>query len=194
MWRRMFVTALLSMPLVVSAVFAQPQAGPGGPPGKPRFSPEEGIAQMLAFWEKQLNITLTDEQKKAIQNAFKERFEAFSKLVEARKNLMASLRAGATDAQLKTAIENYENAIKAYEKRLEEIENELNAKLNYKANPKLHALLIVSGALGRYGGMMFGRFGGAGGQQMGPRQRGQQGGQGQQKGQRQQGGQRRGRT
>lgn len=191
MWRRMFVATLLSMPLVVSAVFAQAQAGPGGPPRRPRFSPEEGINQMLAFWEKQLNITLTDEQRKAIQNAFKERFDAFIKLVEARRNLMALLRAGVTDAQLKTAIENYENAIKAYEKRLEEIEDELNAKLNYKANPKLHALLIVTGALGRYGGMMFGRFGGAGGWQMGPRGGGQQGGQRQQ-GQR--GGQRRGRT
>jgi Spy/CpxP family protein refolding chaperone len=187
----MFVATLLSMPLVVSAVFAQAQAGSGGPPRRLRFSPEEGINQMLAFWEKQLNITLTDEQRKAIQNAFKERFDAFIKLVEARRNLMALLRAGATDAQLKTAIENYENAIKAYEKRLEEIEDELNAKLNYKANPKLHALLIVTGALGRYGGMMFGRFGGAGGWQMGPRGGGQQGGQRQQ-GQR--GGQRRGRT
>lgn len=165
-----WIAAALGLLTVVSASIAQPpgapgRAGAGGPPGARQFSPEERISQMIDFWAKELNITLTNEQRQAIQNAMKERMDAFTKLMEARRNLMGALRLGATDAQIKTAIESYEKAVKDYETRLDEIERQLDAKLNYRANTKLHALLIAVGAVGRYGGMMFGwRFGAGGGQ------------------------------
>ncbi|MFA4029610.1 MAG: hypothetical protein GDYSWBUE_000903 [Candidatus Fervidibacterota bacterium] len=165
--QKCWMAVALGLLIAMSVSMAQPpgRPGAGGPPGVRQLSPEERISQMLDFWTKQLNLTLTNEQKQAIQAAMKERMDAFTKLMEARRSLMASLRSGATDAQLKAAIETYEKAVGSYEKQLEEIEKQLDAKLNYKANAKLHALLIAVGAIGRYGGGMFGwRFGAGGGQ------------------------------
>ncbi|MCS7252596.1 MAG: hypothetical protein RMK18_04265 [Armatimonadota bacterium] len=161
--------AALGLVIAISVSMAQPPGRPqaGGPPGLQQFSPEEWSSKILDFWAKQLNLTLTNEQRKAIQDAMKERVDAFMKFGEARRSLVGTLRAGATDAQIKTAVEDYGKAVKDYEKRLEEIEEQLNAKLNYKANPKLHALLIVVGAVGRYGGMFGWRWGAAGGRQPG---------------------------
>lgn len=180
-----FVAVAFSTLVVVSTLMSQPPRGqqPGGPPGPPQFSPEEMASRMIDFWAKQLNIALTDEQKQAIQGALKERMNAFTQFTGTRRNLMSALRVGATDAQIKTAVESYEKAVKDYEKRLEEIEKQLDAKLNYRANPKLHALLIAVGVVGRYGGMMFGwRWGATGGQPgaqpPGAGQRGQRGPQG----------------
>lgn len=167
-----WMAAALGLLVAVSASLAQPPGAPGrpgagGPPGMRQFSPEERISQMLDFWTKQLNITLTNEQRQAIQAAMKDRMDAFTKLMEARRSLMGALRVGATDAQIKTAVESYEKAVKDYEMRLDEVERQLDAKLNYRANTKLHALLIAVGAVGRYGGMMFGWRFGAGGAQPG---------------------------
>lgn len=83
--------------------------------------------------------------------------------------LIQALRAGAvTDEQMAALVADYRAAQQVEKTRREQAEADLDAKINYSKNPRLEAMLLLSGVIGEGGGLMMPRGFGGGGRGGGP--------------------------
>jgi hypothetical protein len=131
-----------------------------------RRSPEENVRMILA--QAGVNDAATQT---AVLDYIKADIEARSPLREQGKSLLKALQAGAvTDDQLLALVTDYRAAQQAEKARRERAQADLDAKINYSKNPRLEAILLLTGLIGD-GPMMF--QGGRGG----PGERGGRGGQ-----------------
>jgi hypothetical protein len=133
-----------------------------------RRSPEDNVRRMLA----QAGVDDAATQT-AVLDYIKTDMEARGPLREQGAKIFRALREGAvTDDQLLALVTDYRAAQQAEKARREQAEANLDAKINYSKNPRLEAMLLLSGLIGD-GPMMF-----QGGGRGGPGERGGRGGRG----------------
>lgn len=145
-----------------------------------RRTPEENVRQIMT--QAGVNDAATQT---AILDYIKADMEARAPLREQGKTLYNALQGGAvTDDQLLALVTDYRSAQQAETERRKQSQADLDAKINYTKNPRLEAMLLLTGLIGD-GPMMFqggGRGGGPGGPGMrgggpgGPGQPGAKGG------------------
>ncbi len=144
-----------------------------------RRNPEENVRQIMA------QAGVNDEATQtAILDYIKADMQARAPLREQGKSLYNAVQAGAvTNDQLLALVTDYRSAQQSETARRKEAQADLDAKINYTKNPRLEAILLLTGLIGD-GPMMFqgGGRGGPGGQGggQGPRggREGQPGGKG----------------
>lgn len=176
--RLSLVAAIVVLAAFAAMAVAQPAPAPApGPtaPGPGMRGGGQGMNMEQMFDQFAERIGLTEGEKTASKAAIREKMEATQALGQQLRALAQVARQpNASEAEMKAALEKYDGAKVAYEKRVKQIDTELGKKLSVKAKVALTALGVLDNGMGaRFGGGM-GPGGGMGGRGM--RMRGGAGG------------------
>jgi hypothetical protein len=101
----------------------------------------ERISRMLS------RAGFNDQEAEAVQEAVRQRMDAYRELTKARSALVSALRDPDASAQ---ALKNYEAAEKRYAAAVAKIDDELDAAIGYRRRPAVHAALVALGLIGQH--------------------------------------------